>query len=205
MPRLIGRKHQRPSPEELREAFQYDPVRGELRRRRKSGGLGPPIRAVDGNGYTYLKWSKCQNLRAHLVAYAWVTGRWPEQGLQVDHINGDRTDYRWRNLRKVTQSQNVANQSRVAVCQWDNKKTGARRFFGGSPSRRIKGRPSGQVGFQLICDARRYAVASKLAAIAGKADPVPERTPVPTGRGMTAWKARHCGVVVARQRSTGNR
>lgn len=36
-----------------------------------------------------------------------MTGKWPTS--QVDHINGDRSDNRWANLRQATQSQNSMN------------------------------------------------------------------------------------------------
>jgi hypothetical protein len=46
-------------------------------------------------------------LRAHRVAWVWMTGRWPE--LDIDHINGDRSDNRFLNLRQATRSQNLQN------------------------------------------------------------------------------------------------
>lgn len=44
--------------------------------------------------------------KAHRVAYAIMTGHWP---VEIDHINGDRSDNRWCNLRNVTHRENRAN------------------------------------------------------------------------------------------------
>ena len=48
---------------------------------------------------------------AHRLAWLWMTGAWPEN--DVDHIDGDRTNNRWTNLRAATRGENLQNQ-RVA-------------------------------------------------------------------------------------------
>lgn len=44
---------------------------------------------------------------AHRVIWAMKTGEWPE--FEVDHIDGDRTNNRWVNLRSVTHAVNLRN------------------------------------------------------------------------------------------------
>lgn len=48
--------------------------------------------------------------RAARLAFFWMTGRWPDQF--VDHIDGDRANDRWANLRPASFSQNAANAKR---------------------------------------------------------------------------------------------
>lgn len=46
-------------------------------------------------------------LRAHRVIWAMETGEWPKQ--MIDHINGNRSDNRWLNLREVDNKSNTRN------------------------------------------------------------------------------------------------
>ena len=49
-----------------------------------------------------------QTYLAHRVIWALVMGYWPHE--LIDHINGDKTDNRWNNLRCATQAENLRNQ-----------------------------------------------------------------------------------------------
>ena len=44
---------------------------------------------------------------AHKIAYLFMTGKLPEN--QIDHINGNRSDNRWENLRAATNEENQKN------------------------------------------------------------------------------------------------
>lgn len=46
---------------------------------------------------------------AHRAIWAIVTGEWPQQ--QLDHIDGDRANNRWANLRLATASENSRNKA----------------------------------------------------------------------------------------------
>lgn len=60
-----------------------------------------------GQGYTRIK-IKGTTIKAHRLAFAVMEGFWPEQ--YVDHINGDKQDNRWCNLRLATKIENGRNQ-----------------------------------------------------------------------------------------------
>ena len=45
----------------------------------------------------------------HRIAIFYMTGEWPDE---VDHINGDRGDNRYTNLRNVSKQDNMRNRGR---------------------------------------------------------------------------------------------
>lgn len=102
-------------PSRLREVLAYDPDTGVFRWKasgRVAGSLAGPSRRrqIEVDGVARY---------ANRMAWAYVTGEWPAG--QVDHINGDRDDNRYRNLRVLPgTAENKQNQSRG----YSNNRTG---------------------------------------------------------------------------------
>ncbi|KKX25303.1 HNH endonuclease [Rhizobium sp. LC145] len=93
----------------LKEALEYDPATGEFRwlqtnsHRRiagmDAGGLGVHgYWRVSVYGHRYY---------AHRLAWFYMTGEWPKQ--HIDHVNLDKRDNRFANLRLATPPQNNVN------------------------------------------------------------------------------------------------
>jgi hypothetical protein len=51
-----------------------------------------------------------KSYKEHRLAWLYVTGKWPKD--QIDHINRNREDNRFENIREATNSQNKANTGR---------------------------------------------------------------------------------------------
>ena len=99
--------------ERLRERLHYDPETGEwswrvLPRRRKPDGLPGTAHA---DGYWTITIDKKRYL-SHRLAWLYITGGWPPA--DIDHIDGDRSNCRWANLRAVDRQQNLQNQRRAS-------------------------------------------------------------------------------------------
>ena len=98
------------SAERLRELLHYDPETGVFTRLKASGG-GEPAGSIAGWLDKSTGYVRC-NLdgicyRVHRLAWLYMTGEWPAD--QIDHINGERADNRFANLREATNAQNVQN------------------------------------------------------------------------------------------------
>jgi len=91
-----------------REMLDYEPETGIFRWRinRRSYMGKARIGAIAGapryDGYVELRLDG-ELIHAHRLAFVWMTGVLPEE---VDHINSDKSDQRWSNLRIATRSQN---------------------------------------------------------------------------------------------------
>lgn len=95
----------------LKELFHYHPRKGQFVRAKRvgnssrqqvgfaptgTGAQGYPMVTIDGRKYS-----------CHRLAWLYVHGTWPVG--EIDHINGDRTDYRIANIRDVSHAENIQN------------------------------------------------------------------------------------------------
>lgn len=100
--------------EDVRALFNYDRATGELRWRYRADAsktwntkyAGKLAGYINKIGYRCICINNGRYL-AHRLIWILVTGRWPQK--LIDHINGDRADNRWSNLREATFSENGFN------------------------------------------------------------------------------------------------
>lgn len=99
----------------LRGFLQYDPDTGAFTwMRNVSIGkkAGDAAGGMTAERYIAISFEN-RTYKAHRLAWLYMTGDWPVG--DIDHINGVRSDNRWRNLRDVPRSINVQNQRRAQV------------------------------------------------------------------------------------------
>ena len=94
--------------EYLRSVIDYSPDTGEFRwsSARRGVRIGELCGRINNHGYREIGVAGKLH-QAHRLAFLYMTGEMPKN--VVDHINGDRADNRWINLRPANQSQNMAN------------------------------------------------------------------------------------------------
>lgn len=122
----------KPSAETLNRVLNYNQYTGELTWRKRSADLfhpeketpefacekwnlrwagKPAFYARHNKGYLYGTLFGKKYL-THRVVYAMFYGDWLSDDLQIDHLNGVRTDNRICNLRAATNQQNSLNHKR---------------------------------------------------------------------------------------------
>ena len=93
----------------IKEYIHYNPDTGQfvnLVDRNSRSRKGDVLGYVQSSGYIYLRFGgKVQ--RAHRLAWFYMTGEWPD--FDIDHIDGDRTNNKFSNLRKATRQENTRN------------------------------------------------------------------------------------------------
>jgi hypothetical protein len=93
---------------DLREMVHYDPETGAITWFKSGSGrrVGGAAGYIYAAGYVRTmirgRWYK-----GHRLAWLWMTGEWPE--FEIDHINLDKADNRWLNLREATHWANGLN------------------------------------------------------------------------------------------------
>lgn len=97
---------------EIKSLLRYDPEAGAFYWLNSGRGrhIGVEAGSVNPQGYRQIAVNG-QSHQAHRLAVLYMTGELPPA--DVDHINGQRGDNRWTNLRCATRSENMQNQRRV--------------------------------------------------------------------------------------------
>lgn len=92
--------------ERLQQVVYYDPETGIMYRYLKSIE-DRPIGSDHGEGYLRARVDGKRYL-IHRLAFLYMTGRWPNN--QIDHIDGNRLNNKWANLREASNQNNSKNQ-----------------------------------------------------------------------------------------------
>jgi hypothetical protein len=116
----------------MRDWLRYEPETGHfywLKTSSPRGKAGARAGGIGNQGYAKIK-IHGKTYQAHRLAWWFAYNKWPEN--EIDHINGDRSDNRLKNLRDVPRSLNQRNSARrrdnisgiVGVHRVINKNTG---------------------------------------------------------------------------------
>lgn len=98
------------NPDRVREVLNYDAETGVFTWKlpiSRRADVGEVAGGKNKSGYILIQFDGKQ-FYAHRLAWAYIHGCVPDL---IDHINGDKSDNRFCNLREASKSQNGANQT----------------------------------------------------------------------------------------------
>jgi HNH endonuclease/AP2 domain-containing protein len=103
----------KPTAERVRELLDYNPLTGVFLWRVSPANNTPAgtIAGADCDGYRLIRVAGGR-YKGHQLAWLYMTGEWPSS--RIDHIDTNRGNNTWTNLRYATNSQNKANMGRRA-------------------------------------------------------------------------------------------
>ena len=101
----------------LKQIFSYNPLTGDVywvipRRNVKAGSVAGNI--DPSSGYIRVTFAQ-KTLKTHRIGWALSYGVWPT--LDIDHINGCKSDNRLINLRLATRTENIRNAKKKKTAQ----------------------------------------------------------------------------------------
>ena len=92
---------------ELWEILDYNQNTGVFMWCKQRRGVKTDVPLGADNGFGYLRITVLgKSYYAHRLAWFYMQNEWPDQ---IDHINGDKSNNTWENLRNVTVQQNAQN------------------------------------------------------------------------------------------------
>lgn len=92
----------------LQELCLYDPESGLFTWKipRPKCSVGSVVGSPEPRGYWVAK-IDYRRYYVHRLVWLYMTGHWPSD--EIDHIDRDKSNNRWQNLREVTTKQNMEN------------------------------------------------------------------------------------------------
>lgn len=103
-----------PTRDRLKEILRYIPETGEFDIFKRKGVAAKRTRGTLNANGSYVIRIDYRLYYAHRIAWLYVTGEWPPDG--IDHEDLNAQDNSWTNLRKADQPQNLANTRKREGC-----------------------------------------------------------------------------------------
>lgn len=94
----------------LKNTLEYNPLTGKFTSlvNSKARKIGAVLGTISVDGYVVIRFNG-KIVPAHRLAFLYMTGEWPP--MFVDHIDRDRTNNKWENLRLADWTINNRNRS----------------------------------------------------------------------------------------------